>query len=623
MTAMDPGPDHVRETKAGMDIQRRGPLLWSQELFWLSFHDYPERRQGGILTFRVTPASTTGEATAVHAVAQLWRTYENLRTIFGGPAEPEQLVLPRDAPSPVEVYDGLTDEAIEQTIVSLSRRPAEIDRRPGFYAAVFTRTGVVVQVVLFVHHILCDNATYELLTRRLSELLSGDGRTMDPVGSVHPIDLALEQQRLEADPEWSGRLTRYRSGLMRRSPNGLFNHVPDARLGASPELMCTCYSTRLGAAVTGLARRYRVTASAVLLGAFAMTLSALTGLPSIALLNVLGSRRAAVRNSIACLFLPTPVQISIDARDILERASKTAFDAVDESMLMGDASLMRLKEITAKVAYARGVAFRHGVNFNFVGVNDTHHDDAPSVYAMESSGVTGAHEMTLYVAADGDRTALRLLAKSAVADEPLLRRCLEAIEHVVLSASTGTADPCVEDLAPALEEVDTARPRTTRVIDNCAVDLDRTARLIRALPYVEDVELSVERHLHAGLRLAEAHPLRRISRDILDIGVGHEWFMRPRHIAIEHTEGRRWRRPAARKAGAANTRALDVLTRAVAAGNPGIVVDPDVPYCAQGGRMVAVPGILGKLWAEGLMLSEDDLWGIASLHALAARAEAR
>jgi hypothetical protein len=203
-----------------MNIARRGPLAWSQHLFWYyNEPTFPREWQTELALRRPLdlPAGTT-TADLARALAECVERFEALRTVFriGDSGEPEQLVL-ADYETPIVDLEGPGTERFD------------IRERPAWRCEVRKEGDAVHEASIVANQIDLDGYAIEALRTMIERRLATGADFADVVGTspLQPLDLAAAEAG-SALRRSSARAIEAQQSVRNRIPR---NALPTARHG--------------------------------------------------------------------------------------------------------------------------------------------------------------------------------------------------------------------------------------------------------------------------------------------------------------------------------------------------------------------------------------------------------
>jgi len=270
-----------------------GPLTWGQRAIWRLTEWLPPGDPYFNMPWVLPVHGKPGLPAVLAALARLLARHDSLRTTWipghlaGDPAGLVQRVAGQG---------GLTVELIDaagtRPRILAGEIAAELAAKGFDYAGELPlRCAVVMDggrpraLAFAFTHMAVDGRALDVIAGEWPRLLSGEPL---PPAAPQPLDLA-EEERSPAGTARCERAMRYWRAALERMPRPLFATPP-----GTPEeprfVKLGMESAALGAAVTGLAARWEVSTSSVLLGAYASLLSRLTGRGTVALQLIVGNR---------------------------------------------------------------------------------------------------------------------------------------------------------------------------------------------------------------------------------------------------------------------------------------------------------------------------------------------
>lgn len=292
---------------------------------------------------------------------------------------------------PVRVHHHRGHEATGAVLEELRRLPFTVFEWP-LRIAVITVSGVVSGVALCLSHVATDGWGVQVIAGDLRELLSAAPEERDVLSArpprplLQPSEHAAAQRRAggrseaRAEAFWTAQLSRF--------PNDRFP-LP-LRTPESPRFPKITMRSRAAArALAEAAARHGTTANAVLTGALAVLVSAISGLED-ATFRLFCANRTSVesRNSVGTFFQIIPVALTVADLPFRDLAH-AAWQASLRAYRVGERDPRRLDLLTASVASARGVDLDLECFLNIHGYGDQGEDGAPT--AQDT-----AHELTAF-----------------------------------------------------------------------------------------------------------------------------------------------------------------------------------------------------------------------------------
>ncbi|MFD9433588.1 condensation domain-containing protein [Streptomyces sp. NPDC060002] len=384
---------------------------------------------------------------------------------------------------PVRVHHCATHEATGVVLEELRRLPFTVFEWP-LRVAVVTVSGVVSGVALCLSHVATDGWGVKVIAGDLRELLSAAPEERDALSAgpprplLQPREHAAAQRRaggrsaVRAEAFWTAQLSRF--------PNDRFP-LP-LRTPESPRFpKITMRSPAAARALAEAAARHGTTVNAVLTGALAVLVSALSGLEDATFRLFCANRTSAEsRNSVGTFFQIIPVALTVadlPFRDI----AHAAWQASLRAYRVGERDPRRLDLLTESVASARGVDLDLECFLNIHGYGGQ--GDGKALTALET-------EATRLTAFDDDggfdewepgkfyvdvwRVSgcfeVTLSADTALFSRDRLTGFLSCLEEVLLRAAARDA-PRPKDLVRGAEALAGLRRREDLVlVDGCWVD---------------------------------------------------------------------------------------------------------------------------------------------------------
>ncbi|MBX7266542.1 hypothetical protein KIF24_11175 [Micromonospora sp. Llam7] len=626
------------------------PLSWGQAWPWLDQYRFPDRRTFDPVGFRVGLAEPgVALATATGALHRLCDRHESLRTRYfvaadgepfqriGDPAlEYEVVRLPADA-------DAAQRERRVAEIVGAEYPPFDVTRSCA-RAVLVARGERVLDVLVLLDHVAADVWGGDVLRRDLVALL-------DPAptsaGDRHgqPRELVAEQST-EAGARRNQAGLAYWRRQMVSIPHTLFPEISEGRDTDRHSVhVARLRSPAAALALDCLAERYRVPASAVLLGAYAAVMSATTGFPTIGVSTVVNNRFSARRrDTVTSTVLPALASVAVDWADtvgsLLRQAAGAQLTATQRAECDNTETLLE----GIRVQHRRGTSSDLIPQFNFV-VSDQPTatpgrrqpcDAATLTRALDETRLIEAEEpwqnwIRLSAGYGPDLREVTLHVPSRVRDRATTSALLRQLEGLLVQQA-GTARELTLCTVPAFAGL--TRPPTPdgwAWADGCRIKPAAVRNLIATHPDV--TRCAVRLVTQAGRATLHADVLVRTAG--LDAVLLHRWLMArldscpaaiaPRSYAVTMdptafgqtataADGRGTpARP--RPPRTDGERALLAAIRAYAA--PRALLED--PYALTGGRLDRIPAVLRRLTAEGWHgLHLEDFLNLRPLAELAA-----
>ncbi|MGP3963222.1 condensation domain-containing protein [Nonomuraea sp. 3N208] len=276
----------------------QGPLTWGQRAFWRLTEWLPPGDPYFNMPWALPAHGKPDLPTVLAALARLLGRHESLRTnwIAGsdviGHQGAEQCGMVQRVAEHGWLTVGLVDAAGARPRALAGEIAAELAGKGFDYANELPVRCVVVMdggrpraVAFAFTHMAVDGRALDVIAGEWPRLLSGEPL---PQAVPQPLDLAAEEESAEGAARGE-RALRYWRAALDRMPRPLFA----APRGAPEEprfVKLGMESAALGAAVTRLAGRWGVSTGSVLLGAYAVLLSRLTGRGTVAMQLIVGNR---------------------------------------------------------------------------------------------------------------------------------------------------------------------------------------------------------------------------------------------------------------------------------------------------------------------------------------------
>jgi hypothetical protein len=304
--------------------------------------------------YQSLPSGTT-VADAADDLRFLVCRYSALRTrlAFTPDGQPQQVAAAAGEMTMEVVDAGGTDP--EKVTAELHQRYDghvfdETSEWPVRWAAV-TSNGAATHAVWTISHLVADGPS---MVTMLADLANRDRAAGEaaaaPVTSMQPIELARWQASPEGQRRSAAALRRWER-LLREIPARRFAGSPDPRKPPYWELGYSSPASHLASRL--LAARTDTSTSTVMLAAFAVTLSRITGIAPAVVQLVMNNRyRRELAGTVSPLALPVPVVIEVDAGfdEVVRRAWRKALGAYQLSYYDPRAR----DELIARVSAERG-----------------------------------------------------------------------------------------------------------------------------------------------------------------------------------------------------------------------------------------------------------------------------
>lgn len=300
------------------------PASFGQRRMWLLAEMDP-----GEPTYNITWALRLDGELDEAALRQAWDAalarHESLRTIFRNESGvPVQVIEDDDAAVPLAITSvaqlpaGERQAACADQIRRLARIPFDLAAGPLVRAALVRLEPRSHVFVVVMHHIVADGWSFRILFDELSadyEALRAGG---DPVSEEPPIqyaDFAIWQIEHAEDGGFTP-ATRFWRAELADAPAALPLPTDEqyrARQTFAAGSIDTAIEPRLAEALREVAARYQTTLFAVLLAAYAVVLSRLTGTDDVMIAVPMAARTRPETESVVGLFMNTvPIRIGVD-----------------------------------------------------------------------------------------------------------------------------------------------------------------------------------------------------------------------------------------------------------------------------------------------------------------------
>ncbi|MFI5476959.1 condensation domain-containing protein [Streptomyces cacaoi] len=386
---------------------------------------------------------------------------------------------------PVQVHHCAAfeaSEASEAVLEELRRLPFTVFEWP-LRVAVVTVSGIVSGVALCLSHVATDGWGIEVIGGDIRELLAAAPEERDVLSArpprplVQPREHAAAQRRAgsrseaRAEAFWTAQLSRF--------PNDRFPFP--LRTPESPRFPKITMRSRTAArALAEAASRHGTTVNAVLTGALAVLVSAISELEDVTFRLFCANRTSVEsRNSVGTFFQIIPVALTVadlPFRDI----AHAAWQASLRAYRVGERDPRRLDRVTESVASVRGVDLDLECFLNIHGYGGQAEGEAPTAQGTarelttfdDDGGIEEWEPGKFYV--DVWRVSgcleVTLSADTALFSRDRLTGFLTCLEDILLRAAAGDA-PRPKDLVRDAEALVGLRRREGLVlVDGCWVD---------------------------------------------------------------------------------------------------------------------------------------------------------
>ncbi|SES27135.1 nonribosomal peptide synthetase protein BlmVII [Lentzea xinjiangensis] len=441
-------PEILRELRAAAGVvpmsDSTPPLSFAQERLWLvhrfhpgssAYHATLHLRLSGAL---VVPALRT-------ALRDLVRRHAVLRTRYPVvDGAPTAEVWPTAAPV-LPLVDLSGRPVPEATVASgriaaaLTARPFDLETGPVMRSVLVRRGPEDHDLVLVRHHIASDGWSLGVLLSDLVELYrahaAGSRADLAPLPVQYGDFAAWQRQRATA-PDFGERLARWTSALD-GAPAQL--NLLGRPQGTEPDGLAGSTSARIGEALTGqlrrLAVRQRTTLFPVLLSAFVLALSSLSGQHDVVVgAPVAGRTRRELDHLIGCFVNLLPLRVDLsgatDFAHLLERVAAVVRQGLEDQevpferivdALRPDRSFVDTPLVQAVLAYQNTPASR----ITLPGLTATVLASPPvaAKFPLAMTMTPGADDLGLALELEFDQarvhpaTAAEVLARTVVALE--------------------------------------------------------------------------------------------------------------------------------------------------------------------------------------------------------------
>ncbi|KAK1177245.1 condensation domain-containing protein [Streptomyces sp. NBS 14/10] len=488
---------------------RLGPLTWAQRAMWDTYQRLaaPDRHHLTVVKSAALP-SRLGVERVLRRLEALGARHEVLRTVYRTDAngEPEQAVRTHAGPvvQEREVADTSLADAVTRVERAEGSRAFDITVDDPLRVTFVRGTDGGRYLVLASHHLAMDGWSITRLAESLTR--EEEPGPLEPDVCRQPLDHAADEARLVRDGHVAA-TEAYWEQQLRTVPQSMFT------LGGEPARpryrTLTLESAALAMTLPVAAARYRVTTSTVLLSTVVAVLSRLTRQDTCALQVTSANRDApellgALGNYFQNVLLSVPVLGATTFGELVVRSGAAAHLAYEHSHYDPVVVARRIRRVNAE----RGIALDRTCIVNderAVTTNPArgrrrpdgaaltralersrlewlprrHHDRGPKcqVWVNDGPGTDGG---------SGGPEVIHLTLQSDTAYLPPsgMEVFLRDIERLVAAV-------CPADLPLAeLDDVVLSRPapgvRGLRRVDDCLVDVDGVARLVRsAVPGAE------------------------------------------------------------------------------------------------------------------------------------------
>src|SRR5690349_10696642 len=280
-------------------------------------------------TYNITWALWLDGALEVSALQRAWDAavarHEALRTTFRNEAGvPVQVIEDEPAARPLPVSSveqlaaGERERAALDQIGKLARIPFDLATGPLARAALVRLSPQAHVLAVVMHHIVADGWSFRVLFDELSADYEAISRGGSPDAEEPPIqyaDFAIWQIE-HAEGSGYAAATRFWRAELAGAPSALPLPVDEpypARQSFAAACVNTAIEQRLADALRELASQYGTTLFAVLLAAYAVVLSRLTGSDDLLVAVPMAARTRPETESVVGLFMNTvPIRIRID-----------------------------------------------------------------------------------------------------------------------------------------------------------------------------------------------------------------------------------------------------------------------------------------------------------------------
>ncbi|GAA3205513.1 condensation domain-containing protein [Dactylosporangium siamense] len=304
---------HVATSRLAVPFHGDGagtaPLTWGQWEIWQTM-----RRTGRTLNIGGTVALGPDASVAELAgtLGRLVSRHQALRTRFSLAGEPPRQILSASGAVDLDVIASTSDGAAAAAEALRSRyefTPFDLATEFPVRWGVVTVDGTPSHLVVQYSHLAVDGFGIEALVRDLPHLADDA-----PAGGVRPLDLA-HRQALPAERRHSAKSLRHWEAALRDLPAARFGTSDDPRTPRFWEVVC--HSPALHLALQVVAARAGVETGHVLLAAYGVALSRVTGrTPSVAQVLVSNRFRPGFADAVCHLTQPGICVIDVSIGDV-------------------------------------------------------------------------------------------------------------------------------------------------------------------------------------------------------------------------------------------------------------------------------------------------------------------
>ena len=325
----------------------RTPLSSAQERLWF-LHRLDPASPAYNLTAAIRFDGLPDAALLRRALAEILHRHESLRTVVAPAGDEEDENRPAQRLLPVErvaripridlgaVPPARADREARRIAVRLARTPFDLVRGPLLRATAIRRPAAASDLILSVHHLVADGWSIGLFTRELSHLgralAAGRPAALDPVEIQYGDFAAWQRQRLAAGT-LDEALEERRARLAGAPSAALPADRPwPTELSGRGAVLPAALGEERTEAIRALGRRWEATPFMVVLAAFHLLLSRVSGEDDLVVGTVVAGRERSELEGIIGFFantlaLRTEVGGGGAFAEILERTRRSVLEA--------------------------------------------------------------------------------------------------------------------------------------------------------------------------------------------------------------------------------------------------------------------------------------------------------
>ncbi|WP_190194328.1 condensation domain-containing protein [Streptomyces minutiscleroticus] len=627
-------------------------------MYWYQYHlPLPVTDSAKIQLVVRMPDAGLPEGLVTGAIEKLMLRHEALRTVYptDSSGKPFQLVLDEfETPVPLR-RDGNDLEDITAVFHSLFFPPmdqaTELPLRVGYTL----KDRRVATVILVLNHISVDAASLGQIRSDLISCLDADSRDSpfslkDQGGNTQP--LAVARQQSTAWASLHERSMQHCERALSISPAAQFPHFQSIASRDPRKDFVSHYhrvalrSSNLFSALQELTTRNAgFNATNHLFTAFAVAVSALSGIPNATLRMNFSNRFREVRRSVGCFFQETLVPADLSPQLSIRQVMVDTRQSIRVATRHAQYSYLAFRDRKAKIEAHRGLSIRLGTVFNCSDRLERSLRGPAS-----QSGAAGERpkstmerldclwrdeytDLCLRVSASGGKVHLDLIAHRSVMEQAQIEKMLSAMELFLIAWANDPdlAGSAVTDVVERFGLPTSAYGEKWAFVDNSWVDTAKLAQTLRSVEGVEAAVITVAGQPSRGRILvahvagnprseyeARAHVLAAL-RENVDLVCPHEFVWSERLpesgpvTAVEPApygdapETADASRSAEDHDGGAGCTALATALEAVAGDGFGTM---DRSYIQQGGTAVMAPAVINQVHRLGFEgPTPDDLLG--------------